>query len=82
MQLLDVGFDTGWRLPAGLPAASLSALSTNRGHGLVSRHDRLCEAVLHHVKIDYQQLDISADVSDFLRRNGQFHKVYSFYCLY
>ncbi|XP_037503573.1 juvenile hormone acid O-methyltransferase [Rhipicephalus sanguineus] len=80
MQFLDVGCGTGdftrdCLLPRCLPCRRIVATDWSR--------DMIEYAKEHsaHVKIDYQQLDISADITDFLRRNGQFHRIYSFYCL-
>ncbi|KAH6925030.1 hypothetical protein HPB50_027182 [Hyalomma asiaticum] len=81
MQFLDIGcgpgdFTRDCLLPRCLPCRRIVATDWSR--------DMIEYAKRHsaHVKIDYHQLDISADVTDFLRLNGQFHRIYSFYCLH
>ncbi|KAH8030411.1 hypothetical protein HPB51_006843 [Rhipicephalus microplus] len=81
MQFLDVGCGTGdftrdCLLPRCLPCRRIVA--TDWSQDMIDYAKRYSA----HLKIDYQQLDISADVTDFLVRNGQFHRVYSFYCLH
>ncbi|XP_049511671.1 uncharacterized protein LOC119464985 isoform X4 [Dermacentor silvarum] len=81
MQFLDVGCGTGdftreCLLPRCLPCRRIVATDWSL--------DMIKYAKRHwdHVKIDYQQLDISADVTNFLIINGPFHRIYSFYCLH
>ncbi|XP_075530369.1 juvenile hormone acid O-methyltransferase-like [Dermacentor variabilis] len=81
MQFLDVGCGTGdftrdCLLPRCLPCRRIVGTDWSL--------DMIKYAMRHsdHAKIHYQQLDISADVTNFLAINGPFHRIYSFYCLH
>ncbi|XP_065307575.2 juvenile hormone acid O-methyltransferase-like isoform X2 [Dermacentor albipictus] len=81
MQFLDVGCGTGdftreCLLPRCQPCRRI--VGTDWSLDMIKYAKRHSD----HAKIHYQQLDISADVTDFLAINGPFHRIYSFYCLH
>ncbi|KAH6940096.1 hypothetical protein HPB50_024716 [Hyalomma asiaticum] len=80
MRILDVGCGTGdftrdILLPSSLPCEKI--IGVDSSPDMIKYADRYSA----HEKIEYQQLDIGRNVSEFLGHYGQFDRVYSFYCL-
>ncbi|XP_075741099.1 juvenile hormone acid O-methyltransferase-like isoform X1 [Rhipicephalus microplus] len=80
MRILHVGCGTGdftrdCLLPCCRPCEKVVGVDINPEMIEYARENSA------HEKIDYQVLDIDSDVTEFLSCNGQFDRVYSFYCL-
>lgn len=80
LQFLDLGCGTGdftcqGLLPRCAPCARIVAVDSSEDMLSYARQ------MFSHPRIEYDRLDVSGDIQEFLAKYGSFDRIYSFFCL-